>query len=79
MTWLLYRVKVKRKGQVTVPAHIREKMKIDEGTMLEVKEHPEGILLRPLSGIKAGKIVRQKEHERIISELDQLRSNNGWR
>jgi AbrB family looped-hinge helix DNA binding protein len=62
---------------VTVPAHIREKMSIDEGTLLEVKEHPEGILLKPLSGIKAGKVVGKKEHEKIIGDLDQLRSE--WR
>jgi AbrB family looped-hinge helix DNA binding protein len=70
-------VRVKRKGQVTVPAQIREKMNIDEGMMLEVEEHPEGILLKPLSGLKAGKIVGQKEHDNIINELDRLR--NEWR
>ena len=73
----MYKVRVKRKGQVTVPAHIREKMNIDEGTMLEVEEHPEGILLKPLSGLKAGKVVGRKEHDKIIDELDQLRSE--WR
>jgi len=73
----LYRVRVKRKGQVTVPAHIREKMNIDEGSVLEVKEHPEGILLRPLSKIKIGKVVGQKKYRKIISELDKLRT--GWR
>jgi AbrB family looped-hinge helix DNA binding protein len=73
----LYKVKVKRKGQVTVPAHIRKKMNIDEGTMLGVEELSEGILLRPLSGIKAGKAVGRQEYERIISELDRLRSE--WR
>jgi hypothetical protein len=51
-------------------------MKIDEGMMLEVKEHPEGILLKPLPGIKAGRIAG-REHDRKISELDQLRSE--WR
>lgn len=70
----MYKVRVKRKGQVTVPAHIRKKMNIDEGAVLEVKEHPEGILLKPLSGIKPGKAVGQKEYDRIIGELDQLRS-----
>jgi hypothetical protein len=52
-------------------------MNIDEGMMLEVKEHPEGILLKPLSGIKAGRIIGRKEHDKIIDELDQLRSE--WR
>jgi hypothetical protein len=42
----LYKVRVKRKGQVT----------------------------KPLSGIKPGEAVGQKEYDRIIKELDQLRS-----
>ena len=70
----MYKVRVKRKGQVTVPMHIRKKMNIDEGAVFEVKEHPEGILLKLLSGIKPGKAVGQKEYDRIIKELDQLRS-----
>ncbi len=73
----MYKVRVKRKGQVTVPAHIREKMHIDEGSLLEVKEHPEGILLKPLSKIKVGKVVGKKRYKKIIGELDQLRK--GWR
>lgn len=67
------RVRVGRKGQVTVPTNIREKMKIDEGTLLEVREHPEGILLTPVSGIKAGKAVGRHAYEKIIRELDELR------
>jgi len=74
----LYKVKVKRKGQVTVPAPIRKKMKLDEGALLGIEELPEGILLKPLSGIEAGNAVGKKEYEKIIGELDQLR-NTEWR
>lgn len=73
----MYKVKVKHKGQVTVPARIRKKMKIDEGVLLEVEEVPEGILLKPLPEIKTGKPVGQKEYNKIIAELDKLRSE--WR
>ena len=73
----LYRVRVKRKGQVTVPADIRERLNMEEGSLLEIEERPEGILLKPLSGIKIGKVVGKKEHDKIISELDRLRSE--WR
>lgn len=62
---------------MTVPAPIREKMNIDEGSLLEVKEHPEGILLKPLSKIKVGKVVGKRKYKKIISELDHLRK--GWR
>jgi AbrB family looped-hinge helix DNA binding protein len=74
----LYKVRVKQKGQVTVPARIREKMKLGEGTLLEVEERPEGILLKPLPEIKSGKPVGKKEYDRIIAELDRLRSDE-WR
>jgi AbrB family looped-hinge helix DNA binding protein len=70
-------VRVKRKGQVTVPSPIRKRLKIDEGALLEVEELPEGILLKPLPEINVGKVVGKKEYEKIIGELDKLRSE--WR
>lgn len=73
----LYKVRVKSKGQVTVPSRIRKRLKIDEGALLEVEEVPEGILLKPLPDIKTGKPVGQKEYNKIIGELDKLRSE--WR
>jgi len=51
-------------------------MNIGEGSMLEVKEHQDGILLRPLSKIKVGKVVGNKNYRKIISELDQLRKGS---
>jgi len=48
-------------------------LKIEEGMTLEVREHAEGILLKPLAGIKAGKAVGRHTYEKIISELDDLR------
>jgi hypothetical protein len=53
-------------------------MKLDEGALLGIEELPEGILLKPLSGIEAGNAVGKKEYEKIIGELDQLR-NTEWR
>lgn len=73
----MYKVRVKRKGQVTVPARIRKRLKIDEGALLEVKELTGGILLKPLPEIEVGKVVGKKEYEKIIGELDKLRSE--WR
>jgi len=40
-------VVVTRKGQTTIPAELRKKHKIQEGTRLEVTETPEGILFKP--------------------------------
>ena len=38
---------VKKKGQTTIPVRIRKKLKIEEGTRLQVIETEEGILLKP--------------------------------
>jgi AbrB family looped-hinge helix DNA binding protein len=62
---------------VTVPASLREKMNIEEGSVLEVKTHPEGIILKPLPRIRAGKVVGKKKYRKIISQLDQIRRK--WR
>lgn len=66
-------VRVKRKGQVTLPVEMRRKMKIDEGSMLEVKEHDDGILLKVAPPIEAGRVVGEKVHREVIDELDELR------
>ena len=73
----LSQAKVKRKGQVTIPAELRNKLGITEGTILEVQEHPEGILLRPLPPAVPGEVVGEAEHRKLIEELDKLRRR--WR
>ena len=40
-------VVVTKKGQTTIPARLRKKFKIEEGTRLEVVETEEGILFKP--------------------------------
>ena len=40
-------VVVTKKGQTTIPARLRKKFKIEEGTRLEVVETAEGILFKP--------------------------------
>lgn len=42
---------VKNKGQITIPAKVRKKYNIDEGTRLEIVETEEGIILRPKKSI----------------------------
>ncbi len=42
-------VKVLRTGQVTLPAALRRRLKLSEGTYLEAEEADGGILLRPVS------------------------------
>ncbi len=71
------KVKVKRKRQIAIPADLREKLGIIEGTILEVEERPQGTLLRPLPPAEPGDIVGEAEHRKLIEELDHVRRR--WR
>ena len=73
----LSHVRVKRKGQVTIPSELRSKLSIEEGTLLEIKEEEGTITLKPTPKLKAGKTVGEQEYKKIISELDESRRN--WR
>ncbi len=73
----LSRVRVKRKGQVTIPLELRLKLGIEEGAILEIIAQDGEIVLKPLPPIEPGKPVGEEEHKKIIEELDALRRN--WR
>lgn len=71
------KVKVKQKGQVTIPVKLREKFRLQEGTILSVKEHPEGILLQPIPPPEPGEVIGEEEYHRMVEELEQIRRR--WR
>ncbi len=73
----LSHVRVKRKGQVTIPLQLRLKLGIEEGAILEIKEEEGIITLKPTLRLKAGKAVGEEEYKKIVCELDEDRSN--WR
>jgi AbrB family looped-hinge helix DNA binding protein len=73
----LSNVKVKRKGQVTIPAELRQQLKIEEGSLLEVRAHDEGILLVPAGPLEGGKVVGEESYRKILDELDSTRKK--WR
>lgn len=66
-------VRVKRKGQVTIPLELRSKLGIEEGALLEIKEEEGTIVLRPTPRLEAGKVAGEEMHKQVICELDQLR------
>ncbi len=70
-------VRVKRKGHVTIPVEIRQRLKIDEGSLLEVREHEKGILLTPTGPLKGGEVVGEESYKKILQELDNTRKR--WR
>jgi AbrB family looped-hinge helix DNA binding protein len=73
----LSRVRVKHKGQVTIPLELRSQLGIEEGAILEIKAQDGEIVLKPLPPLEAGKPVGQEEHKKILEELETLRRN--WR
>lgn len=68
-------VVVTRKGQTTIPAWLRAKFNIEEGTRLEVVETAEGILFRPKKSTVdlAGSGARFATPEEMKRVLDRLR------
>jgi AbrB family looped-hinge helix DNA binding protein len=70
-------VRVKRKGQVTIPLELRSRLGIGEGTILKIEEEKGAIVLRPAPPLEGGAIVGEEQHKKIIRELDRLRSE--WR
>ena len=66
---------VKKKGQTTIPVGIRKKLKIEEGTRLEVKVTDEGILLKPIKSFwdMLGAYSQYGTPEEVKKELDELR------
>jgi AbrB family looped-hinge helix DNA binding protein len=67
-------VVVTRKGQTTIPARLRKKFKIEEGTRLEVCETEEGILFKPkvstwdLAG-SGSKFASTEEMKKLLDKL----------
>jgi AbrB family looped-hinge helix DNA binding protein len=67
-------VVVTRKGQITMPAKLRAKFKIEKGTRLEVVETDEGILFKPkkstidLAGAGA-KHATPQEMKKLLGKL----------
>lgn len=71
------KIRVRRKGQITLPMELRLKYKIDAGTLLEVQELPEGMLLKPVGQLEPGRTVGVKQYHEIIMELEETREK--WR
>ncbi|MBI2937379.1 MAG: AbrB/MazE/SpoVT family DNA-binding domain-containing protein [Thaumarchaeota archaeon] len=73
-------VKVTRKGQVTIPATYRKKLRIREGTRLIVLQNKDTIVMKPipniedLAGAHAGKITL----EEMKKELNWMRSEDRY-
>ena len=70
-------VRVKRKGQVTIPSDLREEFGLEEGSVLRVQREKNGILLEMVRPIEGGKVVGREEYRKVLGELEGQRRN--WR
>jgi len=75
---MVYEVVVTRKGQTTIPAKLRAKYQIEEGTRLEVIDTQEGILFKPkISTLNlAGSGARYATSRDMKTLLDKLREED---
>jgi AbrB family looped-hinge helix DNA binding protein len=71
----LSRVRVKHKGQVTIPQEMRNKLGIEEGAILEISAEDDKIVLKPLPPLEPGKPVGEEEFKKILAELEERRRN----
>ncbi|RLI45576.1 AbrB family transcriptional regulator [Candidatus Bathyarchaeota archaeon] len=73
-----YEVVVTRKGQTTIPAKLRMKYGIEEGTRLEVIETKEGILFKPKETTidLAGSGAKYATPEQMKKLLDKIREED---
>lgn len=71
-------VVVTRKGQTTIPAELRAKYHIEEGSRLEVVDAGQGILLRPRKSFLdlAGSGARRATVTEMKQLLDKLREED---
>jgi AbrB family looped-hinge helix DNA binding protein len=66
------------KGRMTIPATLRKKFKIEQGTRLEVIETKEGILFKPKATMwnLAGSGSKYATVEEMKKRLDELRAED---
>ena len=71
-------VRVKRKGQVTIPVKVRRQYEIEEGDLLTLDtKDSRTIIMRIKKLPEPGQPVGSEEQKRILGDLEKLRKN--WR
>jgi len=70
-------VKVTRKGQITLPKEIRDKLSIREGDYLEITLQGDKIIIKKVEPPVPGEPVGEERYREIIKQLEEMRSK--WR
>ena len=60
-------VKVRRAGQITLPAELREQFALEEGTYLEAEAVQGGILLKPMAVVE-----REQAWQRVFDAMGKV-------
>ena len=76
---LVLETTVTRKGQVTIPADLRRKYRIREGTKVDITDGEHGLVLKPIPHMNdwAGADKGKYTYKEMVEKLDRLRRK--WR
>jgi AbrB family looped-hinge helix DNA binding protein len=71
-------VRVKRKGQVTIPVRLRRQYEIEEGDLLSIDGKDSRTIIMKIKNLpEPGRPVGSQEQKRILRNLEKIRKN--WR
>ena len=71
-------VRVKRKGQVTIPIKVRRRYEIEEGDLLSIEAKDSRTIVMKVKKLpEPGQPVGLEEQRRILGDLEKLRKH--WR
>ncbi len=70
-------VKVTRRGQTTIPIEFRRRHGIDEGSMLDVEDRGDALVLRPVHRLEdlGGFLSRTTTAGRLVKLLEESRED----
>lgn len=68
-------VRVKHKGQITIPAEVRRQYEIKEGDLLDIERGKNTIILKKKKLIEPGLPIGFEKQKRIMNELRKTREN----
>ena len=78
MSMLMAEVVITRKGQITIPAKIRKKLKLVEGSRVSIRLEGNRIIIEPVISIfdLAGSGSKEANPEELKEMLDRMRSED---
>jgi AbrB family looped-hinge helix DNA binding protein len=69
--------RIGKRGTVVIPAGLRRKYRLDEGSLLIAEEKTEGILLRPVVAVPVEIYSPERQAEFLLNNVTDL-TDYGW-